>query len=837
MKAIFKIFSLLLAVAWIALFTNSVHAERKVLTDVPYIHQIKDMKRSEFLGYNACGPTSAVMMVNFHNVQPDSPNVMYPGWYVWNSYADFNDKSGKNYSTGLARDWDGIDEAGTYNIHHPHEVCGAHGYMVFNDRSSLDPYWGTKSKYLKHYLENHGLTVGHKVINEDGSADEIYEVIKQNIDAGLPLIGNWIGHYMVVVGYDTGINNDKQKLVLYDPFGDRNKGWDSVNRCYNGGPLATYNYPAVSGNINFHQFWTIHPIGIYKDFPGFRNEHTVSGELTQPSQPFVDCYNYNGGVNSFGLPWDNGKGVWVHPWPDGDITEDTIWLQDFINWNDNDHWYQLVLNQEMNKVFPVHNQILLFWHNNSGYLNYGEPICNEYFATNTFSLEKLVIQEFKKNGVTHYLGYNTQTDNPLVENPREYEPYEFYKSTTRTMNFEDGVDRQPIRSKIPGLQFTTTDGYDWIYGDWRTGGYNGPYPNGMYFSNGNFFAWLGENQGTGRIDFTGATARSLSVWTSTYSGLTMDAYDINGTWLADSGWATNNLNTRQMTKLTVSAPNMAYVLIHDTGNYWLIDDLEVGDLLADTKAGLPQDFSSKTETLETINQGDSTWIQFLNKIHQRIRILLGWGGSELNIRVYRPDGSLYGEYQSPSPPINIDIEGAEPGEWQCEITAVDVPNDDYPYALVIGMLDSDSDEVVDQDDNCPYAYNPSQTDDDKDGFGNMCDVCPSIYDPDQSDNDGDGIGDVCDNCPDISNPDQVDSDADGRGDACQPIPGDLDGDRDVDSYDYLVLRSTLGKCVGAPGFNSKADYDDNGCVNYIDYQIWYRYYKAFISPPSPPQPY
>ncbi|NIA09524.1 MAG: CHAP domain-containing protein [Nitrospiraceae bacterium] len=410
-------------------------------------------------------------------------------------------------------------------------------------------------------------------------------------------------------------------------------------------------------------------------------------------------------------------------------------------------------------------------------------------------------------------------------------------SATRTMNFEGGVDRQPIRSKIPGLQFTTTDGYDWIYADWRTGSYNGPYPNGSYFSNGNFCAWLGENQGTGRIDFTGATARSLSVWTSTYSGLTMDAYDINGHWLAGSGWATNNLNTGQMTKLTVSASNMAYVLVHDTGNYWIIDDLEVGDLLADTKAGLPQNFSSKTETLETIDQGDSTWIQFLNKIRQRIRILLGWGGSELNIRVYCPDGSLYGEYQSPSPPIDIDIEDAEPGEWQCEITAVDVPNDDYPYALVIGMLDSDNDEVVNQDDNCPYAYNPDQTDDDEDGFGNVCDVCSSIYNPDQSDNDGDGIGDACDNCPDISNPDQVDSDGDGIGDACQPIPGDLDGDRDVDSYDYQILRSTLGKCAGVPGFNPEADYDDNGCINYIDYQIWYRYYRAFISPPAPPQPY
>ena len=260
-------------------------------------------------------------------------------------------------------------------------------------------------------------------------------------------------------------------------------------------------------------------------------------------------------------------------------------------------------------------------------------------------------------------------------------------SVTRTMNFEDGVDRQPIRSKIPGLQFTTTDGYDWIYGDWRAG-YNGPYPNGMYFSNGNFFAWLGANQGTGRIDFIGATATYLSVLTSTYSGLTMDAYDINDNWLATSGWATNNLNTGQMTRLTVSAPNMAYVLVHDTGNYWLIDDLEIGDLLAEAKAYLPASFIAGYEDLDTLDQDQSKWKAFFNEIYQTIKIILGWGGSELSIQIYNPDGVLYDEYQSDTPPIIIDIPDAEPGQWRFKITAIDVPENNYPFALVVGIPDA-----------------------------------------------------------------------------------------------------------------------------------------------------
>ena len=81
------------------------------------------------------------------------------------------------------------------------------------------------------------------------------------------------------------------------------------------------------------------------------------------------------------------------------------------------------------------------------------------------------------------------------------------------------------------------------------------------------------NEGEGRIDFTDGTASYISVLTSTYSGLEMDAYDSNNNLIATSGWANSNYGTNTFTRLTIQAPNMAYVLIHDTGNYWLIDDL------------------------------------------------------------------------------------------------------------------------------------------------------------------------------------------------------------------------------------------------------------------------
>ena len=142
------------------------------------------------------------------------------------------------------------------------------------------------------------------------------------------------------------------------------------------------------------------------------------------------------------------------------------------------------------------------------------------------------------------------------------------------MNFEDGTDGEAIRSTIPGLRFTTTLGYNWVYGDIRTGQYNVyPYGHQGYECNNNFFAWLGPNMGQGRIDFVLGPASYFSVLTSTYSGVTIDAYDSDDNLIASSGWATNNLNTRTFTRVSVQKPGMAYVIVHDTGNYWLIDDI------------------------------------------------------------------------------------------------------------------------------------------------------------------------------------------------------------------------------------------------------------------------
>jgi hypothetical protein len=62
------------------------------------------------------------------------------------------------------------------------------------------------------------------------------------------------------------------------------------------------------------------------------------------------------------------------------------------------------------------------------------------------------------------------------------------------------------------------------------------------------------------------------------------------------------------------------------------------------------------------------------------------------------------------------------------------------------------------------------------------------------------------------------------GEEPQQIPGDLDGDRDIDNDDFNIFLSTFGKCEGQAGYIAACDYDGDKCVTFVDYQIWYGYF-------------
>ena len=57
------------------------------------------------------------------------------------------------------------------------------------------------------------------------------------------------------------------------------------------------------------------------------------------------------------------------------------------------------------------------------------------------------------------------------------------------------------------------------------------------------------------------------------------------------------------------------------------------------------------------------------------------------------------------------------------------------------------------------------------------------------------------------------------------IQGDLDYDYDVDMNDYSILLNSIGSTEFDDDFNFLADYDDDGVISFVDYQLWLEYYN------------
>ncbi len=77
--------------------------------------------------------------------------------------------------------------------------------------------------------------------------------------------------------------------------------------------------------------------------------------------------------------------------------------------------------------------------------------------------------------------------------------------------------------------------------------------------------------------------------------------------------------------------------------------------------------------------------------------------------------------------------------------------------------------------------------------------------------------------------------SEGGGGACD-LSGDLEGDGDVDSDDFIVFTATFALCSGAGGYNPAADFDADNCITFADYQQWYQLYRGCI-PDSSSNPY
>ncbi len=60
---------------------------------------------------------------------------------------------------------------------------------------------------------------------------------------------------------------------------------------------------------------------------------------------------------------------------------------------------------------------------------------------------------------------------------------------------------------------------------------------------------------------------------------------------------------------------------------------------------------------------------------------LGWFGSELMLEVFNPDNQLYRSIRDTDGLIDLSLNNANPGLWQFQVTALDVPSRGEPYTL------------------------------------------------------------------------------------------------------------------------------------------------------------
>ncbi len=142
------------------------------------------------------------------------------------------------------------------------------------------------------------------------------------------------------------------------------------------------------------------------------------------------------------------------------------------------------------------------------------------------------------------------------------------------------------------------------------------------------------------------------------------------------------------------------------------------------------------------------------------------------------------------------------------------------------QLDTDLDTVIDVCDNCDNDPNLDQANNDGDALGDVCDP----------DDDNDTVLDGLDNCVFTANAGQEDEDQDRIGDACDlclgtfpgvlvddegcplPVPGDFDGDGDVDLGDFSQLQTCMtdGIPPSLPPGCVPTDLSGDGAVNAID---------------------
>jgi len=161
------------------------------------------------------------------------------------------------------------------------------------------------------------------------------------------------------------------------------------------------------------------------------------------------------------------------------------------------------------------------------------------------------------------------------------------------INFENGTEGAGVIN-VTGVSFQDFNGYAPKYGDSRTGGYNTTsddlgYGGGSYHHNGNFFVWAGPNADARgvKIDFTSNDGTWFQTGYSSYSQFVLDAYLTDGSMISITGSANTGSLMGYLMITAGAGQYIDYVVLHDSGNYWCVDDMS-GDATGVTYGAVPE---------------------------------------------------------------------------------------------------------------------------------------------------------------------------------------------------------------------------------------------------------
>jgi hypothetical protein len=165
-------------------------------------------------------------------------------------------------------------------------------------------------------------------------------------------------------------------------------------------------------------------------------------------------------------------------------------------------------------------------------------------------------------------------------------------AATTTMTFEEfkGFDGALINNFYSGVSFTgSSSGQSWMAMDGSTGFYGlSSYPSGNILSSipgfGDFWiydnvaAWTGSLGNNGKIAFDAQDATFVEIGYCSANPFYLLAYDKNGV-LLDSDTGPANLrftdqNPNGPGTLRVDGTGIAYVIMHDQGDFWVTDNIK-----------------------------------------------------------------------------------------------------------------------------------------------------------------------------------------------------------------------------------------------------------------------